>query len=184
MIHSSRQGDPLQRRVSIWNRFEPTTFRPANEIVNAFNAVKQTPGPTRQVLPGGTASMLTACQFQLTAMAGDYFEAKVYDGTTQTGSAIKIAKPFQLRRTPFDGETITELGISYVYNSDTTRTATLDEEDEEQLVIPKYLVGFSVIFAIKPIVGGTGVTWDNMGQDVPVEWLDLNVDARAWAREA
>lgn len=185
MKHPGREGEPPQAQVPGLNRFQRTTFRPVNEMTKAFNAVAPMPGAVRQVIPGaGSVGTLIIRQFQITGMDGDYFEAKAYDGTTQTGSAIKIAKPFQLRRTPFDGEYISGLQVSYSYSSDTTRTATHDDEDEEQLVIPKYLIDFSVIFAVKPVAGSTGVTWFDGEGDVPIGWLDLNLDARAWAREA
>lgn len=88
----------------------------------------------------------------------------------------EVAKPATLRRTPFDGENIN--GITYSYNSNDERTATLSNGVQEtQRVIPLLEEHEATIF-VAWIPTGTGVS-DSNGE--PIHWLDLNVDGRAWA---
>lgn len=84
---------------------------------------------------------------------------------------ITVAKPYLLRRTPFDG--LTRSGISYAYSSDIARTATLDATTESQVIVPSFVTG-DLLFVADEISGGTGVDG--------VSLIDLNVDGRAWAQ--
>ena len=98
---------------------------------------------------------------------------------------VKVALPFQLRRTPYDTGTdapagywgANRNGISYAYTSNTARTATdTDEHEEDQVIVPGYVEG-DVIVAMKNITGHELVLTQT-GE--AVEWLDINVDGRAW----
>lgn len=139
-------------------------------------------GVTLQILPGGGRAAQPASPIQrylITLRRGDYYHARTWDGDTAGSETIYIAKPAKLRQS-INAELIGGNLITYTYNSDTSRTATFSTFFENQIVIPWYLTG-DQIFAIKPI-GGTGVVTaapDTVGQTI--EWLDLNIDARAWA---
>ena len=90
-----------------------------------------------------------------------------------------IMLPWLLRRTPFDGQTVS--GIEYTYTSPTERTAkeVVDEgepaEEEIQLLTPDYLVreveggaivrAGELIYAVQSIEG----------------WVDTNHAGRCWA---
>ena len=98
-----------------------------------------------------------------------------------TEPTVFIAKPYLLRRTPFDG--LTRNDITYAYDSDTQRVATdADDDTETQQVVPSYVAG-DVVFAVRDFSGGTGAwTAPTNADPVEVVWQDLNVDGRAWAK--
>ena len=116
-------------------------------------------------------------QMKVVAEFNDHLTCHTWDGTSEGTDAIHVAKPPTLRLTPYDGQTVN--GITYNYTGYNTRTAeNEDEETEDQQITPDYAAG-DVIFAVKNIAGGTGATDDEY---VDCEWLDLNVDGRAWAK--
>lgn len=93
----------------------------------------------------------------------------------------RIAKPWTLRRTPFDGQTLEYIdernqtySITFSYISSFKRSVLVSGSTENQVIIPRFKLGRDVIFAIK--IEDTGVA-------AAPEWLDLNVDARQWAKE-
>lgn len=106
--------------------------------------------------------------FKFHEMHADYIAAYPAD-TGDHGTYIYIAKPFNLRRTPFDGQTIN--GITYAYTSDFRRTATdVDGNVEVQLVTPDY-VDNHVIHAMRNVRGQD--VFDVDGK--PVKWLQTDV---------
>lgn len=147
---------------------------------------------TSVILQPGSAGAAAAAprpvrMFRLTSVSPDYIEALEWDGETLAGTAVTIAKPWLLRKTPFDGESIGGFSFGSFSADGTERTVTKisDSSTEDQIVVPAYTVaggGYDgdVIFAMRP-VGGTGAV---DGDDEPIVWQDLNADARAWAQEA
>lgn len=127
--------------------------------------------------------------FALLEMFGDYMVAEALG----TGKTTLLAKPYLLRRTPFDkAGTPTppeRLGVTYEYTDAVTREAIRgegdNEERENQIVIPQYVVG-DILFGVRAIFGGTGVRTpdDAPGEpsNVPVNWIDFNIDGREWAK--
>lgn len=108
------------------------------------------------------------------AGAGDYILAYRigYNGDAEdSGNTVKIARPQQLRRSPYDGATYN--GVAYVYSDNITRTA----DGTEQTIDPPYVVGDIIYAAYEPL-GGT-LTQDE--DTIPVHWLDINVDGRRWS---
>jgi hypothetical protein len=163
---------------------EPLSAGKLNRGVDAINALRRGVRPARQLPirvrpefpPGATG------RFVFSAMGGDWVFAHPAD---DSDTLIKLAKPWLLRRTPFDGET--REGTLYRYETDTLRVASkadpndpLRRIEERQLVIPRF-VGGDVLYATKDVIGGSGV-FDS--EDVELEWLDDNRDGRAWAKEA
>lgn len=73
---------------------------------------------------------------RITAVYDDYLAGKIWDFETEdtVGSTIYVAKPYDMQRTPFDGQTIG--GVAYVYSSATARTADGDNET----ITPAYVV--------------------------------------------
>ena len=72
-------------------------------------------------------------------------------------------------------------GVTFVHDSTIQRTASATgEDDETQVIVPAYVIG-DIIVAMQNIVGGNGVK-DRDGK--ALRWMDLNVDARAWAKQA
>jgi len=119
------------------------------------------------------------------------------DGTRTVGTTdVYIAKPFKLRN-QIVTETIAGEQINYEYTTPTERIASLDSDPdttETQVVVPYYLpqvrneaaeilYAGDVIYASQ-VAGGTGV-WREFEEDPSeqLQWLDLNVDGRAWAKK-
>lgn len=86
----------------------------------------------------------------------------------------QVAKPHELRRSPWDNVG-TIGGVSYVYSGSENRTASQSgEDDEDQLVIPPYILGQTEILvaqSVTPLATGSEVTY----------LQDLNAGGRAWA---
>ena len=150
------------------------TAATVNEIIGAVRRVQGGVKPPQQVKP--TASpQSNVRQFEVVGVRTDYLICNAFDGTN-AGAEFAVAMPYLLRRTPFDGSS--RNGISYDYTSATARTATQDTTTETQVIVPSYVAG-DIIYGVKGVIGGTD-TYD--ADDAAVEWLDMNVDGRAWAK--
>lgn len=116
-------------------------------------------------------------QMSVVSVEGDYL---VCNPVTANGVDVtvekNIAKPYLLRRTPFDDSS--RNGISYTYTSDITRTADDGSETENQVIVPSYVAG-DLIF-VSNVLPNTAVTVAG----TELKLLDLNSDGRAWAEEA
>jgi hypothetical protein len=171
---SDQPLQPLRR----WSRGDPLKADRLNEMVEAVNHGRQVAPPPKQVIPAPTGRPQ---QFVITGVDGDYVTAHTLRDGHEGAQTIYIAKPYLLRRTPFDG--LSRSGITYTYSSHVTRQADDGSSTEDQVVVPGYVAG-DVIYAVRPI-GGTGVTRpDGSGGTYDVTWLDLNCDGRAWAKAA
>lgn len=85
-----------------------------------------------------------------------------------------VAMPSLLRATSHDE-------VTFVYTDGNTRTASKEgETDETHVLTPRYVVG-DMIMAASPVAFGTGLS-GIVDQNTEVEWVDLNLDARAWAK--
>ena len=113
----------------------------------------------------------------ISSVDGDYVIC-----TTPSGATVNVAKPYLLRRTPFDGTTSGRDGITFTYSSDSQREADDGTDTETQVVVPSYVSG-DTIYAIRYPVGGTDVTTGG-SPDESVTYLDINTDGRAWAKKA
>lgn len=107
---------------------------------------------------------------EIITVENDHLDCSIVGTTT----SIKVAKPWILSRTPFDGKTIN--GVAYSYSDSQNRTATLDSAEESQEVTFPYEIG-NIIQAIR-VSNSTGYA---TGIDEDEQWVDLNVDARIWA---
>ena len=127
----------------------------------------------------------TIQQYKVTVISDDSITCRTWDGTTDGTSDVIVAKPYRLRKTPWNGITVvydfngTSYSIVYSYLATPGfRTAQVTvggtQTTESQAIIPIYKVG-DIIYATEP-EGGTDVFVGSA-----VTWLDLNVDARAWA---
>lgn len=116
-------------------------------------------------------------QFKVVSVGLDYLTCHTWDGITEGGASIIVLRPYLLRSTPFDG--LVREGVSYHYLSPTLREATYNGTTETQVISPTYLVG-DLIYGVGLVRGGIdgGSGWNSSLQR---NWLDLNVDARAWA---
>ena len=122
-------------------------------------------------------------QFRIEEVRGDFLTCREYNVDAGLGTTIYIAKPYCLRQSPFDNKTIA--GLTYTYAGSTTRDVTDGVDTETQIIIPFYQeptddYDGDIIYAIFGVHGGTGVGDVN---EQAIQWLDLNVDGRAWAQE-
>lgn len=137
-------------------------------------------GP-RQLPTSPKSSLPQARQFKITEIKQDYLVCYPWDGVKQTETPVYVARPYRLRGSEttrvFAGGTVNYSAYNSTY---TQRTATLSGS-ETQVIVPEYVVG-DVIAALSNVRGGTGVERSLAdGSTLPVTWLDMNVDARAWA---
>jgi len=124
-------------------------------------------------------------QYRLKEIRADILRCRTLDGATEGSTDIYVAKPPRLRQTLFDGKSITytndgeSFTAAYVYISSTKRTATISGTPETQIVIPRFKIDFDIIYA-SSVSQSTGLLDPNGGA---ITLVDLNVDARAWAKQ-
>lgn len=112
------------------------------------------------------------CRF--VSQDGDTITVTLPGGTSPSGDVV-VAKPYLIRRTPFDGSG--RGNFTYVYSSDfeRTSTSTIDASTEDQIVVPSYEVGDEI--HIRRVNGG-----DLIGDGLSdILWIDCN-ESRCWAK--
>lgn len=139
--------------------------------------------------PGMTSaferSIVQVQQFVVYQIKKDFLHCHAYNGTDEDSAGVYVvAKPPQLRASLASHNSVAFTGYSANGQS---RTAG---GDESQIIIPLYVAG-DTIYAIRGITGGVKITvyaGENPGGvetkagSFFCEWLDLNVDARFWAK--
>lgn len=137
--------------------------------------------PPQQFINSGKSIQMK--QFKVVRLDTDVIICHTFNGVEEGEDEIKVAMPFLLRKTPFDSATRLDpprAGITYVYSDFNIRVATNeDDEDEAQILVDSYEEG-DIIFAMKGIFGGTSLYHDEE-KEIPVIWIDSNVDGRFWA---
>lgn len=141
--------------------------RHLNSIVDSINKLSSISAPT-QKQPRGKSGGSPVLVLTLVTHGDDYLTCEDADSNT-----VYVAKPYELRRTPFDGETIG--GVTYTYTSASEREATDGVDTETQFITPAYVVG-AEIFAIK-VQGNTGV---QTAEPADILYIEMN-QGRAWA---
>lgn len=122
---------------------------------------------------GGTGRVVS---FRVHSIYGDY----IVGTNLETGELTNLAKPFNLRRTPWDGETLIynlepypsspgTLTVEYVYVTDVYRKAIIGSYVEHQVIRPIWQLAFSEVAAA--LCDSTGVAG--------CDWLLLD-PVRAW----
>lgn len=112
------------------------------------------------------------------AVHNDYLECVFYAPATEAeGATVLVAKPWPLRVTPFDGETIDIGGgdsYSYVYSGMYERTRTdQDGNEKTETFNPPYFLNDQILIAKTfPFVLD--------GDNIPIIWEDLNSAGRNW----
>lgn len=108
---------------------------------------------------------------------GDYLACVFYNHLTdEEGGDVFVAKPYDLRVTPFDGESFTTLDghtVSFSYSEYWERTATIDDSETVQTVTPYYYVNEEVC------VARTEPGIEDAEQN-PIQWEDINLAGRNW----
>lgn len=118
------------------------------------------------------------------------FPDTVLCGIVKDGpGVVHVAKPYLLRRTPFDGRR--RDGIDFVYTSNTERRATRNDPPppqgqtpptENQRLIPKYVAGDVIAAETQLLDGDDDLRVTHGGARLPTKWIDQNLDGRAWAK--
>lgn len=168
---------------------EELTAARLTELVAALNRVRFMTGDGERIVVEPHADTLmirgidtgqagaTVSRFKVQAIHTDYLTCRSWDGTTLGSIDVNIAMPWDLRRTPFDGQTVN--GVTYTYTTDIQRTATDGTNTETHVITPPYFAD-AEIYAARGLVGGAGVTVDGAA----LAWIDLNLAGRAWAVKA
>ncbi len=174
----TRRGNII-RRPEKWRPGEPISASKLEELRDGVDRLIE--GTSTAQIRGEQRLFRQIFQAQIALVAGDYLDVREYReypvgppfvGTTQ----ILVARPWLLRRTPFDGGSWN--GIGFTYTDDQTRTATQAATTEVQRITPAYVIG-DIIYCAVDVYGGVAV--DNLG--VALVALDMNVDGRSWAAE-
>lgn len=115
--------------------------------------------------------------------------SEVTPSAFRSGHFLKIAKPWELQRTLWDGQTVEIGGVEYTYEySDSekgVRTATDEDgnEEEQRIDSPYLLEGYETFITAAEIRKSAAVDgMDNVTDDdgTRLRWMDLNVAGRHW----
>jgi len=166
--------DKSTRRISPPRKGQTITARHMSEPFNILNQLNSGISPIQQARSTGKTVNISVGRFVITSIANDYLVCREFDGTAQGTSDVYISRPYLLRASMESRN-----GVSYTYSNSQTREATDGVDTETQEVTPDYVVD-DEIYAIRGIVRGSGVSSEPAGNR-KIEWLDLNIDARAWA---
>lgn len=135
---------------------------------------------------GGKAATYPPERFRLKEVRGDYLICRRWDGEEEGEDDVEVAKPWRLRRTPFDvgGDYHAWNGLTFTFVTDTELVATDGEIEETWVVRPAYVVDAALpseIWATKAGTGGTGVENEDP-EPKAVTYLEDNQFGRAWSR--
>ena len=168
-------------------------FRKRQVVKNPYSAFRKPPpfDPSKghyAPLPG-EVDVVRLPVFTVLEEFDDYLVCSGYDPyEDEQLTEVAVAKPYLLRRSPFDGQTIAfrDLTVTYAYSAVKgvrTATAIVDGEvvTETQRITPDYFSGDVILGARVQ----KGAAEDHVGADDldgnPIKWLDLGT--RAWAEE-
>lgn len=164
------------RPANRWYNGQPLSARHLNEMVDAANQPISIATPPATNYPRDPTVFIEWMQVDYVSL--DWLWAGLYNEKSGVWSRkMRVALPWNLRRTPFHNET--HNGITYQYTSYTRRRATSGGDEEYQVITPPY-VEQDWILCIYGIQGGEVVKHE--GTAIYVH--DLNQAGRAWAEEA
>lgn len=145
-------------------------------------------GTTVVGVPESSSSAGTTLkQYRVKSIQPDYLICQEFGGdidniSTDGANNVYVARDPELRRTYFDGKTISwssdsdTFDASYAYSSNTKRVKTTSNGPETQVIVPYYKVDFTVITAAESS-NETGVT-DPNGNPIYI----VEITQRAWAK--
>ena len=162
-------------------RSELLATRELQDMHAEINRLRQMVGTQPSQHPraaGGAATSVAIQPYIVNSMGVDYVWARPWDGEDEGSTTYKVALPYMLRSTPFNGKTVH--GIAYIYLGNTYRRAQIPNEVEYQVIVPGYQTG-DMIYVVNM---ANALLKDPGGSTmVGITRLDLNVDGRAWAEE-
>lgn len=150
-------GQPIKRPRS-WRAGEPISARKLDELRDGVDRL--IPGTEPRQVAGDLAQQAQVFQGEIVSVSADHLivrEYRIYPSPTPPvvgSTSILVAKPYLLRRTPFDGQT--RDGVTYAYTSDQVRTATIGPDQRTEHVTPGYVIG-DLVYCLRTVLNGTGV---------------------------
>ncbi len=146
------------RRPEKWLEGEPVSASKLEELRDGLDRLIEGTDPRQvsELLPAAAQVF----QGEIVSVSADHLivrEYRIYPSPTAPiggSNSILVAKPYLLRRTPFDGQT--RDGVTYVYTTDQQRTATIGPDQRTEHVTPAYLVG-DLVYCVRDVHNGTGV---------------------------
>lgn len=111
--------------------------------------------------------------FRIAELGDDWIGCHHWDDPSETPEFLYVAKAWELRRTPFDG---TEWeGVTYVYETDVRRLATMADEQQWEIIVPSYIMD-AMLHAIP------AETTVRTPAEIPIDLLEIS-PARMWMKE-
>lgn len=188
MADRTENSDVRNIKLDRWNQgdkiFAAKLDQPRQVIENLLGGV--TP-PQGLGATGNNTSKIS--RFRVKEVFADYVTAQPYigNGDTVLDTVFKVAKPWMLRRTPFDSSLLDppplRAGLKYIYTESIDKRIAIDEEgnEEAQFVLPSYIEDDQITVA-SSVRGGTGATFENNdGKNEPITLLDMST--RVWASD-
>ena len=167
MISEPRKPDSIPR-LELIQTGEGLSATKANRSIHALNRITQGVRPVRQIVPTprGKKGAEQAIRVRFQVMGDDHIE-----GLDDEGRTVLVAKPWLLRRTPFDSELPEPPplrdGVKYEYTDGATRTGIIEgdpladppipDETEDQIIIQKFFPD-DVVYAEKQDNTGVAIT--------------------------
>lgn len=114
----------------------------------------------------------------------DYLVCKLYNEFSDVESSqnVNVAKPFELRKSEFDGKTITydaDGTVTYTYSGRSQRSANYGGGNiYTEKLVPDYAEDVDVRERILVVAGTTDV----LVSGSPCLWTDINTSGRGWVR--
>lgn len=143
--------------------------RQLNGLVDGVNRLTSGVNAPTQPKPNGKSGGSPVLLLTLVTHEDDYLVCEDADA-----NEYLVAKPYELQRTPFDGQTID--GVTYAYASETEREADDGVDTETQFITPNYRTG-GTIYAVR-VQGGAGVDGPTSGE--VLQYIEID-QGRAWA---
>jgi len=182
MAESARQHSNLIPRVNPGDDIKARDWNHVGDHINRQNTGVRMPRQLPNVADNASEALFA--RFRIKTIEGNFLICVKWNGfvegipgdQTAVPENILVARPFLLRTI-----TTEHNGVTFVYSDNVTRTASAaGETDETQVIVPAYVVDDEII-AFKGVVRGNGAIGP---ANNPILWQDLNIDARAWAKQA
>jgi hypothetical protein len=171
---SAKKLNQFERRVLQGTRTSPGQVSKSNQ----FGVVSRELASTdiRQ-----TASASSSEVMELVRVEGDYLVCKRIDGTGRgIGEEVKVAKPYLLRKSTFDGKTIGNV-IFYAYSSDGTFRMVRSAQPQMTFTQSERIDPPYIIVGLKNYVVGAAVSHTGLVVgEAEVQYIDLNIEPREW----
>lgn len=168
--------DRPTRKIRPIQKGQRITARKLAEPVEAINRFTSGIAPIAQLAGSSSKPLsITIARFVITSISGDYLVCREFDGTAQGTADVYISKPYLLR-----SSMASRAGVTFTYTDSQARSATDGSTTEDQSVTPSYVAG-DEIYAVRGLVRGSGA-FSDPDETRAIEWMDLNLDARAWAQ--